>query len=141
MELTIVAVYTICDDLLISLGHHSNPRVKMSDVKVMTAAIVAAACFRENHQRACSMLKLLGYILNMLGHSRYNRRLHRISYLFQSLFENPAEMSKADNPNNIYSIDTYPVPVCDNIRISRCQIYQGEEWRGNLPANTDTFMD
>jgi len=34
----------------------------MSDAEVMTAAIVAAAYFGGNHQRACSMLKLLGYI-------------------------------------------------------------------------------
>ena len=134
MELTIVAVYTIFDDLLISHGHHSNPQAKMSDAEVMTAAIVAAAYFGGNHQRACAMLKLLGYIPNMLGHSRYNRRLHRISNLFQLLFENLAEMSKVDNPNNIYSIDTYPVPVCDNIRISRCRLYQGEEWRGKIAS-------
>ena len=30
MDLTIVAVYTICDDLLISLGHQDDRRAKMS---------------------------------------------------------------------------------------------------------------
>lgn len=29
MDLTIVAVYTICDDLLISLGHQDHPLAKM----------------------------------------------------------------------------------------------------------------
>lgn len=134
MELTIVAVYTICDDLLISRGHYTDPQSKMSDAEVMTTAIVAAAYFGGNHQRACAALKLLGYIPNMLGHSRYNRRLHRISDLFQTLFESLAEVSKADNLNNIYAIDTYPVPVCDNIRISRCRIYQGEAWRGKIAS-------
>ena len=42
MELTIVAVYTICADHLISLGHHTDPQAKMSDAEVMTAAIIAA---------------------------------------------------------------------------------------------------
>ena len=55
----------------------------MSDAEVMTAAIIVAAYFGGNHQRACSMLKLLEYIPNMLGHSRYNQRLHRILDLFQ----------------------------------------------------------
>ena len=75
----------------------------------------------------------------MLGHSRYNRRLHRISNLFQTLFDSLAEVSKANNPNNIYAIDTYPVPVCDNIRISRCRIYQGEEWRGKIASKHRHF--
>ena len=33
-------------------------------------------------------------------------------------------------PDGFYAIDTYLVAVCDNIRISRCRLYQGEEWRG-----------
>ena len=72
MELTIEAVYTICDDLLISRGHYSDPQAKISDTEVMTAAIVTPIYFGGNHQRACSMLKLLGFIHNMLAHSRYN---------------------------------------------------------------------
>ena len=42
MDLTIVAVYTICDDLLISIRHQEHPQVKMSDTDVTTAALVAA---------------------------------------------------------------------------------------------------
>ena len=78
MELTIVAVYTICDDLLISLGYHTDPQAQMTDAEVMTTAIIAAQYFGGNHQKACCVLKTLGYIPNMLGHSQYNRRLHRI---------------------------------------------------------------
>ncbi len=127
MDLVIVVVYTICDDLLISIGHCTHPQAQMSDAEVMTTAIIAARYFGGNHQAACCMLKIHGYIPNMLGHSRYNRRLHRISRLFQTLFEFLTQASKSNNPNNIYAIHTYPVVVCDNIRISRCRIYQGEE--------------
>ena len=102
---------TICDDLLISLGHQTHPQAKMTDV-----------------------LKIHGYIPNMLGHPRYNRPLHRIPLLFQILFEYFAEASKSNNPNGIYAIDTYPVAVCDNIRISRCRLYQGEHWRGPIAS-------
>ncbi len=77
MDLTIVAVYTICDDLLISLGHQDHQQAKMSDAEVMTTALVAARYFAGNQQTACAALKTLGYIPNMLGHSRFNRRLHR----------------------------------------------------------------
>ena len=39
MDLTIVVVYTICDDLLISLGHSEHPQTQMSDAEVMTIVI------------------------------------------------------------------------------------------------------
>ena len=139
MDLTIVAVYTICDDLLISLGHQEHPLAKMSDAEVMTTPLIAARYFGGNQQTACAALKTLGYIPNMLGHSRYNRRLHRLSAMFQTLFEYFAEGFKAVNPKHIYSIDTYPVAVCDNIRISRSRIYQGEAWRGKSASKHRYF--
>ena len=139
MDLTIVAVYTICDDFLIAEGHQEHPLAKMSDAEVMTTALVAARYFGGNQHTACAALKTLGYIPNMLGHSRYNRRLHRVSAMFQTLFEYFAEVFIAENPNHIYSIDTYPAPVCDNIRISRSRLYQGEAWRRKIASKHRYF--
>ena len=45
MALTIVAIYTICDDLLISLGYQTHPQARMTDAEVMTTAIIAAQYF------------------------------------------------------------------------------------------------
>ena len=66
MDLTIVAVYTISDDLLISLGHQEHPLAKMLDAEVMTTAIIAARYFGGNQHTASAVLKTLGYIPNML---------------------------------------------------------------------------
>ena len=140
MDLTIVAVYTICDDLLISLKHQDHRLAKMSDAEVMTTALIAARYFGGNQHTACAVLKILGYIPNMLGHSRYNRRLHHVSEHFQTLFQYLAEDFKAENPNNSFVIDTYPmVSVCDNIRISRSRRYQGEAWRGRIASKRRYF--
>ena len=38
---------------------------------------------------------------------------------------------KQRNRESIYSIDSFPIPVCDNIRIPRSKIYDGnQEYRG-----------
>ena len=34
------------------------------------------------------------------------------------------------NPESLYIIDSFPIAVCDNIRIRCCQRYRGEAWRG-----------
>lgn len=108
MDLTIVAVYTICDDLLISIGHQEHRQTKMSDAEVMTAALVAARYSGGNQQTAGAVLKTLGYIPNMLGHSRFNRRLLRIPELFEMLFEYLAEGAKVKILITFMSLIPFP---------------------------------
>lgn len=36
-------------------------------------------------------------------------------------------------------IDSFPVPVCHNIRIKRCKIYQDEEFRGWNESKKEYF--
>ncbi|MEZ4706683.1 MAG: IS982 family transposase [Caldilineaceae bacterium] len=66
----------------------------------------------------------------MVGKSRFSRRLHRVKHHFLTLFSVLGEMWKAESAENIFVVDTYPIPVCDNIRISRCKLYQDEDYRG-----------
>ena len=54
MDLTIVAVYTICDNLLISLGHQEHSLAKMSDAEVMTTALIATRYFKLRQHSHCS---------------------------------------------------------------------------------------
>ena len=42
MDLTIVAVYTICDDFLIAQGHQEHPLAKMSDAEVVLPSEIRA---------------------------------------------------------------------------------------------------
>ena len=50
--------------------------------------------------------------------------------MFLALFEILAETFKSMNTESRYAIDTIKIPVCDNIRIDRCRIYQSEAFRG-----------
>ena len=44
------------------------------------------------------------------------------------------------NSEKIYAIDSFPVPVCSNIRISRCQIYRDEKYRGYSAIRQSYFF-
>ena len=48
MDDRILAVYCLCDDLLIAFRHQQDPQTQMSDAQVMTTAIVAALDFGGN---------------------------------------------------------------------------------------------
>ncbi|MBC6472295.1 MAG: IS982 family transposase, partial [Hormoscilla sp. GM102CHS1] len=50
------------------------------------------------------------------------------------LFQVRAQTFNELNPGQEYILDSFPVPVCDNIRIDRCQIYNKEEYRGYIAS-------
>lgn len=130
MDSQIVAIFCLCDDVLKGLHHSEDRQCKMSDAEVMTTSIVAALFFAGNMETARLFLKEQGYIPNMLGKSRFNRRQHRIAELFLTVFNLLGTFWKQLNEHSIYVVDSFPVASCDNYRIPRSQRYLGEEWRG-----------
>jgi hypothetical protein len=106
----------------------------MFDSEVMTTAIISALYFGGNYTQARRLLASQGYVPRMLSKSRFSRRLHRIKPFFLTLFSILGEYWKELNEESIYSIDTFPIPVCDNYRIRRAKLYQGEEYRGYIAS-------
>ncbi len=52
----LLVVHCLCDDVLRRPHHRENPRRRMSDAEVMTAAIVAARYFGGNREHARRLL-------------------------------------------------------------------------------------
>jgi hypothetical protein len=139
MDTQIIVIFCLCADMLKSLHHYEDSQCQMSDAEVMTTAIVAMLYFKGNFSMASGFLYSEGYIPNMLGKSRFNRRLHRIADLFLTLFLRLGETWKKLNERSTYVIDSYPIMVCDNYRIQRSKIYQGEDFRGYIPSKKRYF--
>ena len=62
MDTVIVAVFTICEDMLRAMRHKDDIRSQMSDAEVMTTAVVAMLYFSGNFERARIFLQEMGYI-------------------------------------------------------------------------------
>jgi hypothetical protein len=125
--------------MLKALGHQEDPQTQMSDSQVMTTAIVAGLYFGGNFERARSLLSSSRYIPKMLSKSQFNRRLHRISGLFLQVFYLLGETFKQINSSSVYVIDSFPISVCDNIRIKRSKVYKGEKYRGYIASKKRYF--
>jgi len=140
MQDAITTMFVLCDELLTALNHQEDKQVKMSDAEVMTVALTAASMFAGHFENARRFLKEHGYIPHMLSESRLNRRLHAIpEFIWGALFHSVAETFKATNPEQTYCVDSFPVPVCDNIRIARCRLYEGEDYRGYIASKRRYF--
>ncbi|MGH9857003.1 MAG: IS982 family transposase [Acidobacteriota bacterium] len=139
MDTQIVLVFCMSDDMFKAINHREDPQCRVCDAEIMTIAIVAALYYGGNYALSRTFLKEQGYIPGMLGKSRFSRRLNRIKHHFVTLFNVLARMWKDLNTDGIYVLDTFPVAVCDNIRIPRCNIYQAEEYRGYKPSKKRYF--
>lgn len=140
MHEQIITIQQLCAAFLEARGQKDDPQAKMSTAEVMTTALVAAHLFDGKQERSRVFLKEQGYIPNMLSKSRLNRRLHRIpETLWQALFALVGQTHQQSNPSSDYIVDSCPVPVCDNLRIRRCHIYKGEEYRGYCASKRRYF--
>lgn len=126
----IIAIFCLVDDLLKGIDHKEDKRRKISDSEVITTAIVAALYFGGHLDNGRHMMKMTGMIPFMLDKSRFCRRLHQLEYLIFSLFFQVGHHLKTIAGASDYVIDSFPVAVCDNIRIKRSKLLQGEQWRG-----------
>ena len=134
-----LAIYCFIDDLLKAMQHREDSRCAFSDSEVVTTAIVAMLFFGGNFERARSLLHSSGMMPRMLSRSRLSRRLSRLSDLIEMVFHQLGLTIKELNLESRYSLDSFPVQLCDNIRIPRCRLAQGEEFRGYLASKRRYF--
>lgn len=140
MELQIVAMYFFADEVLKANHFYDDPQSHMTTAEIMTVALTAARFFYGNQRRAADFLREHRYISHFLSESHFNRRLHRIpKEWWQLLFSILAEYFKKNHPSHEYVVDSFPIPVCDNIRIFRSKIFSGEQYRGYI-ANKKRFF-
>jgi hypothetical protein len=132
-------LYCIIDDLLKATGHTDDARRTMSDAEVLTTALVAAQFFGSNVEYARRFLRETGLIPRMLSRSRLSRRLHAVAELAYTLFHQLGAVLKEANLSTKYLLDSFPVPLCDNIRISRSRLARGEQFRGRVCSKRRYF--
>jgi Transposase DDE domain len=130
----ITALYCIIDDLLKALGHRQDKRVRVSDAEVITTAFVSVLYFGGHWDHARCFMKLKGYVPFMLDKSRFCRRLHRLSDVLLALFYQMGQHIKDMAGASEYLLDSFPVAVCDNVRIRRCKLLKGKYFHGKHSA-------
>ena len=126
----IIRIFCIVDDILKGIGHFEDSRRRVSDSEVITTALVSALYFGGHLDNGRNFMKMTRLVPCMLDKSRFNRRLHCVSELVLSLFWQLGHCLKSVAGASDYVIDSFPVAVCDNIRISRCKLLKGKQWRG-----------
>jgi Transposase DDE domain len=133
-----IAIYCFIDDFLKTTGHKTDAHCKVTDAEIMTTALIAARYVYGNHTTArIYMSEKHGVV--MIDKAGFTRRLHSLEKQLVSIFYALSEVLKELNTTCQYLIDSFPVPVCDNIRIPNCRLLQGEAYRGKSASKRRYF--
>jgi Transposase DDE domain len=135
----IISIFCLIDDILQGIDHKDDIRRRVIDSEIILTAIVSSTSFYGNHSSAIKFMKQYGFIPNMLDTSRFNRRLHKIANLLYELFEIISSYFKDFCCEMHYIIDSFPVAVCNNMRIVNCKILKEEKWRGYTASMRNYF--
>ena len=133
-----IGIYCIIDDILQQMNHKEHNSRKFSDSQVLTTAIISAMYFNGNQSSALSYMRshIFDHTLNKSG---FTKRLHRMKDFMLLLFFEIGRVFKYIHCEMEYIIDSFPVKVCQNIRINRCKLLQGEQFRGYNASKREYF--
>jgi hypothetical protein len=134
-----LAIYCFIDDFLKASGHREDVRIEVTDAEVITIAITAMLHFGGNFEKSRLILTQLGLVRRLLSRSRFSRRMNRLADLIQKLFHQLGSVLKDLHWESRYLLDSFPVPVCDNIGINRCRIVGSELYRGKCASKKRYF--
>ena len=132
----IIAAYSIIADTMQELGHKSHRLASVSDPEILTVAVIAARYFQNHQERALCVMVKAGY-LPCLSVSRYNRRLHGLATWLEGLLGLLTELFTQEE---VFIIDSLPIPVCRRIRARRCKKVKGKAFCGYCAAKKEKFF-
>lgn len=140
-----IAIYSFVDDLLKAGQHREDLRQQFSDAQVITVAVVAMLDCGGNFEKANNLISQLRLFSQpRLSRSRFLQRLKRLQDFLHLLFHQLGSTLKELNVESRYLLDSFPVSLCDNIRIQRCrlskEVLNKEDYRGWMPSKRRYFF-
>ncbi len=137
----ILITFCLIDDIIKAMGWKGDKQQKMSDSEVLTLACLSHQYFGGNYQATLSFLLATDQSLfpNLLSKSRFIRRLHRFLDFLPQLLSILSEIKRKISLRSLYFIDSFPVPVCENIRIKSSKLLKGKENRGYIASKRVYF--
>lgn len=130
----LIAIYCLVDELLKAMGHKFDARAKISDSELITVAVVAALSYGGNWQKAFDFFISYHLILTTIHKSRISRRLRSLDSTIEKITHCIGDLFIDIATEKEFIADSAPLPVCDNIRIQRCKLLPGEDFRGYVAS-------
>ena len=129
MEHRIITIFYLIDEYLRIMGIKDDVRVKVSSSEVLLVGYMAVNDFNGNYFKAYQYLKELK-IIKMLEYTRFIRRLNNLEEVIEGLFLWLGGLFKQLENTQIYSVDSFPVELCNITREKRCNLWSDKKLKG-----------
>lgn len=129
MEHRIIAIFCLIDEFLKEIGYKDDKRAYISSSEVLLIGYLAVSDFNGNYYKAHQ------YIMDMklvkkIEYSRFIRRVKKLEKEVERLFVFLGKLFIKLNSLNIYSIDSFPVELCNITREKRARLWSDIKFKG-----------
>lgn len=136
----IITIYCICDEVCKVFELRDDPQCKMSTPEVMAFSIISAHSYGCNYRftRLISIhLRLFSKILSL---SQLVRRIHKIPIQVWVMVFSALQIFLRNKTNNIFIVDSFPVPAYRNHKSFRARIFNKREYHGYNASKKQYFF-
>jgi hypothetical protein len=130
MEHRMITIYCLIEEFLKGImGKKEHKLAKVSDAEVLFLGYLAVSDFNGNYSKAYYYgmgMKLVSPI----EYSRFTRRINQLEEEIEQLFLFLSEIFKKLNGSKIYSVDSFPVEICQIQREKRSKLWQDISLKG-----------
>lgn len=141
-EVSAIKCYCLIDDIIknnYSKRLQNQDQQIMSDTEVVFASILSAQWFSGNFRRGLLFISTQKYCLNILSEGRFLRRLKAIPMSIWSILQKALAIAAGGYKDGEFIIDSFPYPVCKNVRIHSCRIVKSPKYRGYNASKKEYF--
>ncbi len=129
MERRIITVYCLIDEYLKVSGIKDDVRSHVSNAEVLLIGYMAVSDFAGNYRKAHTYFWMMRWC-KMLEYSRFIRRINEMEPLIEKLFIWLGDVFIKLEGAHIYSVDSFPVELCQITREKRCHLWRAPELKG-----------
>jgi hypothetical protein len=130
MEQRIITIYCLIEEFLKSVSMKKEHKLsEISDSEVLFLGYLAVADFNGNYTKA-HYYGMGMKLVNKVEYSRFTRRINQLEEVIEHLFVFLGELFTKLNGSQIYSVDSFPVEICQIQREKRSKLWRDVSLKG-----------
>ena len=129
MEHRIIAIFCLIDEFLKEIGYKDDKRAYISSSEILLIGYLAVSDFNGNYSKAHKYIMSMN-LVKKIEYSRFIRRLSKLEKEVEGLFIFLSKLFVKLNSMNIYSIDSFPVELCNITREKQVKLWSDIKLKG-----------
>ena len=130
MEQRMITIYCLIEEFIKSKSSKKEHKLsEISDSEVLFLGYLAVSDFNGNYKKA-HYYAMEMKLITKIEYSRFIRRLNNLESVIEELFHFLSQLFIQINGSQIYSVDSFPVELCQTQRETRSKLWRDSSLKG-----------